>query len=602
MGEIVPAPKDQCKALIWLSSWSAGVLWMPSGASIEGGGSSWPGFRLANSDGLAGNQLSLWSIATTRCWACLVRFCICKYWRSPSSTGSYVNRSSVSSDDTLTSLVRLLTWFSSVLFKSLALSVSPETVTPEAFVPSGGTELIWPGNSKLSAGITPDISSETSPSDGSLLLGPMGNVGSRQAALRVWTLPPVELWELISCKRSLDASALDGSTALSDMSLRWGSSFVSVTGTEWSPHAIRELLRLSSTELRERSSVEYLLDNWGWEIIWSVSWWDITFPFPKKERTSLSKILAFLVLLSAELCPSVAFMAGGTIEFRNASAGLIPLASRWDGLAFVQLDVSPVSHDFLKVSIALRRASSSDCLSWWRFSACGKIAPSDSLEEFNSRLVTASAVGFVILISVSSPKFPSVPWVVETVLPNECWLSSLKDCCSDTECSPSSLTPPVSLSCLSLFNTCWTERKFGPSSFDTGLSVSLSLFSWGACLRLNSLTKAAPLGAGGTLLVIISSGVALSFRGCERTDVSLPLSVASAEPLGTGFFWTGGVTVCCVLVNVLLTQGGLLRSGPSLPSGCDLSGGDCFASSSDQAGGTFWGGSPLDGWKAALVV
>ena len=102
-------------------------------------------------------------------------------------------------------------------------------------------------------------------------------------------------------------------------------------------------------------------------------------------------------------------MAGGTIEFRNASAGLIPLASRWDGLAFVQLDVSPVSHDFLKVSIALGRASSSDCLSRCRFSACGKIAPSDSLEEFNSRLVTASAVGFVVLISVSSPKFSSIP-------------------------------------------------------------------------------------------------------------------------------------------------------------------------------------------------
>ena len=56
-------------------------------------------------------------------------------------------------------------------------------------------------------------------------------------------------------------------------------------------------------------------------------------------------------------------------------------------------------------------------------------------------------------------------------------LSSVKDCLSEATSSASSLTLPVSFSCFSLSSTCCTARKFGPSSLDTGLSVSLSLFN-----------------------------------------------------------------------------------------------------------------------------
>ena len=178
-------------------------------------------------------------------------------------------------------------------------------------------------------------------------------------------------------------------------------------------------------------------------------------------------------------------------------------------------------------------------------------------------------------------------------------LSSVKDCLSEATSSASSLTLPVSFSCFSLSSTCCTARKFGPSSLDTGLSVSLSLFNWGARRCLNSLMRLTPFLVGGTLLAMMSRGVMLwSLCGCDSTDTSLALSLLAAVPLSISELCEEGTTAGWLLA----IQGVRLRSGPSLPSGCDLSGGECLLSSSDQACGIFCNLSPLfDPWAAVTA-
>lgn len=193
-----------------------------------------------------------------------------------------------------------------------------------------------------------------------------------------------------------------------------------------------------------------------------------------------------------------------------------------------------------------------DCLLWCCFLVCGKIVFLDSFEEFNLRLVIVLVVGFVILIFVLSLKFFFVLWVVEIVFFNECWFFFFKDCCLDIECFVLLLIFLVSLFCLSLFNICWIVWKFGLSSFDIGFLVLLLLFSWGVCFCFNLLMKVVFFGVGGIFLVIIFSGVVLLFCGCERIDILLLLFVVLVELLGIGFFWIGGVIVCCVFVNVFL--------------------------------------------------
>ena len=122
-------------------------------------------------------------------------------------------------------------------------------------------------------------------------------------------------------------------------------------------------------------------------------------------------------------------------------------------------------------------------------------------------------------------------------------LSSVKDCLSEATSSASSLTLPVSFSCFSLSSTCCTARKFGPSSLDTGLSVSLSLFNCGARRCLNSLMRLTPFLVGGTLLAMMSRGVMLwSLCGCDSTDTSLALSLLVAVPLSISELCEEGTT------------------------------------------------------------
>lgn len=151
----------------------------------------------------------------------------------------------------------------------------------------------------------------------------------------MWMFFLVELWEFILCKCFLDVSVFDGSIVLLDMFLWWGSFFVFVIGIEWFFYVICEFLRLFFIELWCWSLVEYLFDNWGWEIIWLVLWWDIMFLFFKKEWIFLFRIFVFLVLLLVELCFFVVFMVGGMIEFRNVLVGFILFVLWWDGLVFV---------------------------------------------------------------------------------------------------------------------------------------------------------------------------------------------------------------------------------------------------------------------------